>query len=118
MPTSLVLASSGGLQVVERAGYLPAVHLLVVQLRVVQLVVGGLVEDVGDLLVAVLGGLLAVERVLAVGHGLLGERALQVLPCLGLLKFHGFQLLSPRPRSRGRRIVLPIVRLGAASCGG
>ena len=80
-----VLIVLGILQILQRVGHGPVVQLLEVQLGMVQLVARRLVEDLGDLGIAVFGRLLGVEGILGVGHRLLGQGRFQVFPCLGLL---------------------------------
>ena len=73
---------------------LAAVQLLVPQLGVLLLVGGGLGEDGGNLLVAVLLGLRSVVLVLHAGLALAGEGGLKVFPGLAVFEFH--DVMPPR----------------------
>ena len=84
----VVLSGGGVLQVLDGLGNLVVVEGLEPQLGVLLLVLGGLEEDVGDLLVSLFLGLGGVVGVLVPGHGLASEGGLQVCFCFGSFEFH------------------------------
>ena len=84
----VVLALGSHFEILSGGADLAAVHGLIPELGVLLLVCGGLGEEGGDLLIAVLLGLRGVEFVFHAGLGFAGECCLKILERLAVLEFH------------------------------
>ena len=84
----VVLTLGGELEVLGRGADLAAVKLLIPELGVLLLIGGGLREDGGELLIAVLLGLRGVVFILDAGLALSGKGGLEICPGLASFEFH------------------------------
>ena len=89
----IALAGGGVLEVLGRSGHGAVVQELKPDLGVLLLIAGGLLEELGDLDIALLAGCGGVVGVLVAGLGFAGERGEQVGLCAGTLEIFHVRLL-------------------------